>query len=155
VRTNFKASANLRRLYSERVGDSMTQAQFAKRYKIGGQTMLSQILSGAKPLPIDTAQKLARALQCSIYDICPEMGDYIRDELVPALGKGLRRAAALLLCIFIPWLSVPLDANAFTITKIAAFNLQVVELYTHWRLIRRWLSRIVRGRGFPTAPLAA
>lgn len=151
MRTNFYASENLRRLYEERVGNSMTQGQFAKRYKIGGQTMLSQILSGSKPLPIDTAQKLARALRCTIYDICPEMADYISDELIPALGKGWRRAAALLLFLFIPLLSVPLDAKAFTINNLAAFNRQAVELNTHSRsLIRRilrWLSEFARGCG--------
>lgn len=142
MRTNFYASENLRRLYEQRVGDSMTQGQFAKRYKIGGQTMLSQILSGAKPLPIDTAQKLARALRCTIYDICPEMADYISDELVPALGKGWRRAAALLLFLFIPLLSVPLDAKAaFTIKSLGEVSLrQVIELSTHCRRFRRWLA---------------
>ena len=87
MRTKFQASPNLRRIYDERVGDSMTQAQFAKRYKLGGQTMLSQILSGAKPLPIDSAQKLAKALGCSLYDICPEMAYYIEDEIIPALRR--------------------------------------------------------------------
>lgn len=144
MRTNFYASENLRRLYSERVGESMTQAQFAKRYKIGGQSMLAQVLSGAKPLPIDTAQKLARALRCSIWDICPEMADYIHDEILPALGKGLRRAAALLLCIFIPSLFVPPDAKAFDNKKIAVVTRQVIDLNTHClAILRRWIARLL------------
>ena len=147
MRTNFYASQNLRRLYKERVEQisDMTQEQFAKRYKIGGQSMLAQIMSGAKPLPIDTAKKLATALRCTIYDICPEMADYIRDELLPALGKGLRRAAALLLCIFIPSLFVPPDANAFNIKNYTpAFNRQVSDYNAHWRArLRRWLARFL------------
>jgi transcriptional regulator with XRE-family HTH domain len=155
MRTKFKASPNLRRLYDERVGDSMTQAQFAKRYKLGGQTMLSQIMNGTKPLPIDAAQKLARALRCSISDICPEMADYIKEEIVPALGKSWRRAASLLLCL-LPILQAP-DANAagFDINKIGHPILrQVIESNTHWARMLRWLSNLVRNQGFPTACFA-
>ena len=145
MRTNFYASPNLRRIYKERIGKSMKQKQFAKRHKIGGQTMLSQVMSRKKSLPIDTAKKLAIALQCSIDDLCPEMADYIRDELLPVLGKGLRLAAALLLCIFIPSLFVPPDANAFNITRQpSAFIRQVPDLNTHWASrLRRWLERFL------------
>lgn len=133
MRTNFYASENLRRLLEERAS-SMTQAQFAKRYKIGGQAMLSHILAGRKPLPLDTAKKLAHALHCTIYDICPEMADYIADEVLPALGKALRRAAALLLYISIPLLSAPPDAKA------TAFD--ITTIYT--LSARRFLSALVR-----------
>src|SRR5207249_4580862 len=85
-KSTFYASENLRRLYRERAGD-LTQAQFARRHKIGGQSMLAQILSGAKALPIETAPKLAKALRCTIDEMCPEMAEFIRDELMPSLGK--------------------------------------------------------------------
>lgn len=143
MRTNFYANENLRRIYKERVGDSMTQAKFAKLHKIGGQSMLAQIMSGAKPLPIETASKLARALHCNIHDFCPEMAIFIRDELLPSMGKGWRRAAALLLCTFIPSL-VPPDANAFNKKIIVVHTRQVADLNTHCsRIGRRIYKRLL------------
>lgn len=100
-KSSFYASENLRRLYRERVGDSMTQKEFARRHKIGGQSMVAMILSGAKPLPIESAPKIAKALRCSIYEICPQMAEFISDELVPALGKSMRRGGAAMLALVV------------------------------------------------------
>lgn len=89
------AHANLRLLYEQRA-PGVTQKEFAKRIGIA-QSMLAMILSGDRPLPLDLAPAFAKELGCTIYDICPEMADYIKTELVPLLGKALRRAAAVLL----------------------------------------------------------
>lgn len=139
-KSTFYASDNLRRIYRERVGDSMTQAQFAKRYKIGGQSMIAQILSGAKALPIETAPKLADALRCTIGDICPEMDEFIRNELVPALGKALRRAAMVILTIGL-FQFAPSDAYASTIYHNAADEAHFfVKLLNTIHIVRQWFS---------------
>lgn len=115
----FYANDNLRRLYRERIEPAMTQKEFATRYKIGGQSMIAQILSGAKALPIETAPKIARALRCSIDEICPEMAEFIRDELLPNLGKALRRAAVIAALALLPALSPTPADTAFAANSAA------------------------------------
>jgi transcriptional regulator with XRE-family HTH domain len=44
------AHVRLKRLYKERIGDSMTQEDFGKRYGIGNQSMVAQYLNGTRPL---------------------------------------------------------------------------------------------------------
>ena len=88
------AHVQLKRLYEERVPTGMTQKVFGRKYGIGSQSMVAQYLNGTRPLNIDAATKFAKGLRCTIYDICPEMSDYLRDEVYPMLGKAMRRAAA-------------------------------------------------------------
>ena len=111
-----EAHVTLRRLYDRRIGDSMTQKEFGRRYGIGSQSMVAQLLNGKKPLSIEAARKFAAAFDCTIYDICPAMGDYIKDELLPVLGKALRRAAmlaAIVLTASLLQYSKPANAQQF------------------------------------------
>lgn len=141
---NYWATAHIRlkRLYDERITPVMSQREFGKLYGIGSQPMVSQYLTGERPLNYKAAGKFARGLGCTIYDICPEMAE----ELMPVLGKTLRRAAVLLLCT-ITQLFTPSDANAagFNITnQPSAFIRQVPDLNTHWASrLRRWLERFL------------
>ena len=88
------AHVQLKRLYDQRVPSGMTQKEFGQNYGIGSQSMVAQYLNGTRPLNIDAAAKFAKGLRCTIYDICPEMGDFLRDDVYPLLGKAMRRAAA-------------------------------------------------------------
>ncbi len=91
------AHVRLKQLYEARVPEGMTQKEFGQRYGIGSQGFVGQILNGIRPLNYETAAKFARGLHCTIYDICPEMGDSVKEELLPVLGKAMRRAAVVLL----------------------------------------------------------
>ena len=121
------AHIRLKRIYDERVPPGMNQKEFGKRYGIGGQSMVAQYLNGAKPLNYEAAVKFAKALRCTIFDICPEMAE----EIFPVLGKPMRRAAAYLLFCLMPFFT-PSDANA------ASFNI-ISSHFTHW--IRRFVVR--------------
>ena len=123
AKTNPWANAHIRlhRLYDERVPLGMTQKEFGKRHGIGNQSLVAQYLNGIKPLTYNSAAKYARALRCTIYDICPEAAE----ELYPILGKPLRRAAAILMCLLVPYF-IPSDAKAET-----AFNIN--RLHIGWR----------------------
>lgn len=138
----FYASENLKRLYRARVQE--TQKEFAERHDIGGQSMIAQILSGAKALPIETAPKLARALHCSIDEICPEMAEFIRHELVPNLGKALRRVAVLLAALLFQQLQ-PSDATASVLhnSNYSPFGSLSAGLITHWRTIRDFCKSLL------------
>lgn len=87
------AHDRLKRLYEQRVPADMTQKDFGRRHGIGSQSMVAQYLNGDRPLNFEAAVKFAKALGVSVYDISPEMGDWIKEELLPVLGKALRRAA--------------------------------------------------------------
>jgi len=93
------AHHRLKRLYEERVPEGMTQKEFGRLYGIGSQGFVGQLLNGTRPLNYELAAKFARALHCTIYDICPEMDAAMRNELMPYLGKALRRAAMVLLAL--------------------------------------------------------
>lgn len=93
------AHVRLKRIYEERVPEGMTQKEFGRLHGIGTQSFVAQLLNGIRPLNYELAGKFARALHCTIYDICPEMDAAVRNELVPYLGKALRRAAVLLLAL--------------------------------------------------------
>lgn len=142
------AHARLRRLYDERIGDSMTQAEFAKRYRIGSGAMLTMLLNGKKPLSIEAAAKLAEGLRCGIYDICPEMGDYLRDSVLPRLGKALRRAAMVLLAIAAQQFA-PRDATAGVVlhnvfSENGASSVPVKEV-SKIHIVQFALARLLRG----------
>src|SRR3990167_11385625 len=105
------AHAKLKRLYDQRIGNSMTQAEFGKRYGIGNQSMVAQYLNGTRPLNYDVAAKFARALGCKIEDFCPEMANSLAYDILPFVGKTLRRAAVCLL-VFLAQGFVPSESNA-------------------------------------------
>ena len=131
-----QAHIRLRRIYDERVPPDMTQKEFGKRYGIGNQSMVAQYLSGNKPLNYRSATKFAYALRCTIFDICPEAAE----ELYPILGKPLRRAAAILVCLLAqPF--IPSDANAFDINKSALSSSRIHIAFK--RLLMMFYSRFV------------
>jgi transcriptional regulator with XRE-family HTH domain len=97
----------------------MTQKEFGRVYGIGSQSFVAQLLNGVRPLNYELAAKFAKALHCTIYDICPEMDTAVRLELLPFLGKALRRVAVVLLALLLPitMLFTPTPAEAsFNIT---------------------------------------
>lgn len=104
------AHVKLKRLYDERVPEGMTQADFGKLYGVGNQSMVAQYLGGLRPLNYDVAAKFARGLNCTIEDICPEMANNLAMQVLPYLGKKLRRAALLVLALQLG--GQPYDANA-------------------------------------------
>lgn len=118
------AHLKLKRLYEDRAPKGMSQGKFGELYEIGTQGMVWQYLHGYRPLNIEAAAKFARGLRCTIFDICPEM----TEELYPVLGKPLRRAAAVLLCLLAPYFT-PSDAKAET-----AFN--ITRIHIAWRRFR-------------------
>lgn len=78
----------LKRLYSERVPQDMSQEDFGRIYGIGTQGMVSQYLNGIRPLNIEAAAKFARGLRCTIHDISPEMAKALRSDILPVLGRA-------------------------------------------------------------------
>lgn len=133
------AHVRLKRLYEARVPHGVTQKDFAKKHGIGSQSMVAQYLNGDRPLNFEAAVKFADALGVTLYDICPEMGDWIRDKLLPALGKPLRRAAVVLLAVTLSLFQLP-DAKA-SLDQIRPFNI----INTHCRVfhyIRRLLAKM-------------
>lgn len=96
-----EAHVNLKQLYEERVPTGMTQEEFGSQFGIGTQGMVWQYLNGHRPLNAEAAAKFARGLQCTIYDISPEMAEALKAEIVPVLGPkawlrgALAKAAAI------------------------------------------------------------
>jgi transcriptional regulator with XRE-family HTH domain len=103
------AHIKLRRLFDERAG--LSQQDFAKRYGFGTQGMVWQYLSGHRPLNYEAAAKFAKGLGCKIDDFSPEMAAALREEILPVLGKSLRRAAVVLLAFLLQQLA-SFDAKA-------------------------------------------
>lgn len=103
------AHLKLRRLFDERAG--MSQQDFAELHGFGTQGMVWQYLSGHRPLNYEAAAKFARALGCKIDDFSPEMAAALREEILPVLGKALRRAAVVLLAFLLQQLAAS-DAKA-------------------------------------------
>lgn len=149
MRHAWNASTNLQRLYTERIEPRMTQKEFGRQLGIS-QAMVAQILSGDRALPLDLAPAFARELRCTIYEICPEMGDYIREKLLPVLGKSLRRAAVVLLAVVLqqfqspgaaasvlhnqscfPYLSSK-SLTKYTLHAIRLARMAVLWLMSHW-----------------------
>ena len=107
------AHGRLKRLYEQRVPKGMSQKEFGKRFGIGAQSMVAQYLNGDRPLNFEAAVKFADALGVSIYDISPEMGDWVKDKLLPVLGKAYRRAAMIAaIVVSASLLPCPKSANA-------------------------------------------
>jgi hypothetical protein len=105
------AHIRLRRLYDERIEPVMSQKEFTRLNGFGSQAVVAQYLSGAIPLNYDAAAKFARAMGCTITDICPEMANTLAFDIFPVLGKALRRAAVFVLVLLAPGF-VPSDATA-------------------------------------------
>lgn len=140
------AHVNLRRLYEERVQD-MTQAQFGKKYDIGTQPMVWQYLNGHRPVNYEAAAKFARGLRCTIYDISPEMADSIKDDILPYLGRALRRAAVLA-CFAIAPLTAPAPADA----AVFGSSRPPTVYYVKWMArLRRWGQALAILLGFAAA----
>jgi transcriptional regulator with XRE-family HTH domain len=139
------AHAKLKRLYEVRIGDSMTQADFGRRYGIGNQSMVAQYLNGLRPLNYDVAAKFAHGLRCKIDDFCPEMANTLALDIVPYLGKALRRAAVFLLVLLAPGF-VPSESNAATSHNKDSRGLhsQAVDSYYTFLDVLRWLFRSFR-----------
>ena len=121
-------SERLRKLYAERVPEGMSQEQFGKAFGIGNQSMVSQYLSGHRPLNYDAVGKFARGLRCTISDISPELARRLRVELVPLLGRVSLKAALAL--VFVGFALIPPKVEA-----AFGFNINKVHI-----AFRRWLS---------------
>lgn len=73
-----------------------TQGDLVREADLGiSKPMLSMILSGRRSITVRNAARLASALRCTIRELSPEMDDFLKDEVLPAMGKALRRAAAI------------------------------------------------------------
>lgn len=110
-----EAHINLKRLYESRAPKDMTQGQFGAKFDIGTQGMVWQYLSGHRPLNFEAAAKFAKGLNCTIYDICPEMADALKQEILPVLGRAMRRAAVIACFALLPISMWPqtVEASAF------------------------------------------
>lgn len=133
------AHIRLRRLYDERAG--VSQQEFAERHGFGTQGMVWQYLSGHRPLNYEAAAKFAKALGCKIDDFSPEMAAALREEILPVLGKILRRAAVVLLALLLQQFASP-DANAALSHNVFSGRLFSHNSLTQYTLcrFRRWLS---------------
>ena len=88
------ASPQLQRIFEERMAaKGITQKQFGKESGIGSQPMVHYLLERKRTITVEQAVNFAKALRCTIYEVCPEMADFLTKEVVPVLGKALRRAA--------------------------------------------------------------
>jgi transcriptional regulator with XRE-family HTH domain len=130
----------LKRLYEERVPEGMSQGDFGKRFEIGNQSMVSQYLSGHRPLNYDAAAKFAKGLRCTIADISPEMAKRIRLEIFPVLGR-VSVKAAIALALFIP----PYAADKAE----ASFNI----IFDRVHIALRWLRIFLRMRALPNTAI--
>lgn len=156
MRHAWDASANLQRLYRERIEPRMTQKEFGRKVGIS-QAMVAQILSGDRSLPLDLAPEFARELNCTIYDICPEMGDYVKEKLLPVLGKALRRAAVVLMAIVAQQLQ-PSDALASTLhNPLSGFlsSSKSLSYYTLWAIIHFVREIVIKFMGLVNVSFAS
>lgn len=130
----------LKRLYEERVPEGMSQGDFGKRFGIGNQSMVSQYLSGHRPLNYDAAAKFAKGLRCTIADISPEMAKKIRLEIFPVLGR-VSIKAALALVVSLPPSLMPAKSLAGPIFSAVAPAVYYVKS----------LLKFFRGRNYVTS----
>jgi len=94
--SEWYVSPNLKRLYKERIkAKGISQAQFAEVSGIGSQTLISMLLNRDRSITPQNAVKFCEMLQCTMHEVCPEMAEFMAKELLPHLGKALRRAAML------------------------------------------------------------
>jgi hypothetical protein len=128
------AHIELKRLYEERV--KMSQTEFGIAFGLGTQGMVWQYLNGYTPLNYDAAAKFAKGLRCTISDFSPEMANAFEAEILPFLGRKLRRVAALLALVMMPFLLSPPPSHA-------SFNITSNFLRIACRRVRAWLCRVL------------
>lgn len=141
--SEWYVSPELKRIYQERVKDKgITQAEFAKRSGIGTQTLISMLLNRDRSITPQNAVKFCQSLHCTIYDVCPEMGEFLTKELFPYLGKALRKAAMFGALSIGGLLSGAFDNNTFAATY--GRNLPIESTYCTMRAkfyrFLRWLT---------------
>jgi transcriptional regulator with XRE-family HTH domain len=123
----------------------MTQAEFGKRYGIGNQSMVAQYLGGTRPLNYDVAAKFARGLGCKIEDFCPEMANSLAYDILPFVGKALRRGAVFLLILLAQGF-VPSESNATLHNRLSeAHNLsKSMSYYTFlaYAIVKAYLRNL-------------
>lgn len=143
-----EAHGRLKRLYDQRVPEGMTQKEFGQKYAIGSQSMVAQYLAGTRPLNYEAAAKFARGLRCTIYDISPEMAEALQLEILPFLGKALRRAAMYALVALLPALTPsPADAGPLFVSRVPQLCIMLNKaLGAFIRLVVRFLTRGVETR---------
>lgn len=105
-----KDAERLRKLYEARVPPSMSQAEFGQLFDIGTQGMVSQYLTGHRPLNVEAAAKFARGLGCTIADISPDMARRLRVDVFPVLGRVTVKAMLALMIGIPPSLPSPAEA---------------------------------------------
>lgn len=77
---NVEECEVLKRLYDLKAPKSViTQAEFAKRYKVGSQSMLWQYLNGRNALNLKVAVKIAAGLGVAVSDFSPRLAREQRD----------------------------------------------------------------------------
>lgn len=126
----------LKRLYEERVPSGMSQSEFGSAYGIGNQSMVSQYLTGHRPLNIEAAAKFAKGLRCTIRDISPTMAQALESDIVPMLGeRALKRAMAKMAVVLAALFALPpTPAHAqptFDIT-LTQYTLRAIGLMRRW-----------------------
>lgn len=127
----------LKRLYVERVPEGMSQEDFGKAFDIGNQSMVSQYLSGHRPLNFEAAAKFARGLRCTIADISPDLARRLRVEIIPMLGRVSVKAALVLgLGALLPGLSGESHASPFNLIRTGSFFASSADRV---HIIVRWL----------------
>lgn len=135
------AHIRLKRLYEAKVPQDVTQEKFGADNDIGTAGMVWQYLSGHRPLNYEAAAKFAKGLGCSIYDICPDMAKALEHEILPFLGRALRRAAALACFAVLPASMWPSGADAAAFLRLEQ---QATVYYVNWRSrSRRWWQSIL------------
>jgi transcriptional regulator with XRE-family HTH domain len=133
-----EAHVALKKLYDERVRDSLSQEEFGAEYGIGTQGMVWQYLNGYTPLNIEVACRFSEGLRCTISDISPEMDRVMREGILPALGlKSWRRVAALALVSLLPLTLSPSPTDAAQ-TRLFAINAACVLC----QIVKRLISRV-------------
>lgn len=131
------AHLRLKQLYLERV--RVSQEEFGKQAGFGGQALVWQYLNGYIPLGYEAAAKFARALNCTIADISPEMDLCLRSSILPAMGLArwprLRRVAVALAALTL------LGPGLVKRTEAATVPIYVNAVHYVKSFFRRWLSR--------------
>jgi len=138
----------LKRLYDERAPSGMSQAQFGALYDIGSQSMVSQYLTGRRPLNIEAVAKFAKGLRCKIHEISPDMAQALEADVMPQLGpRALKRAMAKMAFVLTAIFTIPPSpaqaASAFNITCASAlsqYTLHAIGLVRRWWLTHLALS---------------
>lgn len=124
----------LKKLYDSRVPEGMSQEDFGKANGIGTQSMVSQYLSGHRPLNYDAVLKFAKGLHCTIADISPAMAVKLKTEFLPILGRVAVKTSLLITLFGFPY--EPAQAGqAFDITptKYTYRLRRLLALLMPWR----------------------